>query len=413
VRVLFVSNLYPPHDRGGYEIHCHDVAAGLQARGHDVFVLTSRYGLSDAVQEEGVSRDLYLECDIEYYRPADFFSRRWRQERHNARALRTAIAEFQPDAIMFWGMWLLSRRLPAIAEAGDVPVAYMIEDLWPIAQDPHTYYWRLPTHRRWAQPFKALAAMPALALLRLEGYPPELQFKHAACGSRFLKERLSHSIRAFKDAQVVLCGIDLAPFHRHRPLHGLDPSGQLRIAYLGGLVPHKGVHTAVESVARLLEIAPDLRPRLTVVGAGHSAYERRLHELASRLGVEDRVQFTGSVPNEQVPDVLADHDILVVPSVVAEGFGRVIVEGMAAGLVVVGTATGGSAEILVDGVNGLVFPPEDASALAERLKRLAQDPALYARLAAEGKKTSARFDMSEMTDKLERFLTQVVTTHQT
>jgi glycosyltransferase involved in cell wall biosynthesis len=413
VRLLFVSNLYPPYDRGGYEKHCHEVATGLQARGHDAFVLTSRYGLSDPVQEGGVSRGLYLECDIEYYNPAHFFIRRWRQERYNARVLRTTIAEFQPDVVMFWGMWLLSRRLPAIAEAGDVPVAYMIEDLWPIAKDPHTYYWQLPTRRRWAQPLKSLAATPAFVLLRLEGYPPELLFKHAACGSRFLKERLSHSIRAFKDAQVILCGIDLEPFHRHRPVRGAGPTGWLRIAYLGGLVPHKGVHTAVESVARLLEIAPDLKPRLTVVGAGHPGYERRLHELTSQLGIEDRVRFTGSVPNEQVPDVLARHDILVVPSVVEEGFGRVIVEGMAAGMVVVGTATGGSAEILVDGVNGLVFPPEDAWALAECLNRLAQDPALYARLAAEGKKTSAHFDISEMTNGLERFLTEVVVTHRT
>jgi glycosyltransferase involved in cell wall biosynthesis len=111
-----------------------------------------------------------------------------------------------------------------------------------------------------------------------------------------------------------------------------------------------------------------------------------------------------------VPPLLSRHDILVVPSVVEEGFGRVVVEGMAAGLPVVGTATGGSAEILHDGVNGLVFPPEDVPALANCLDKLVQDRDLYVRLAAAGKETSRKFDLKQMIDGTERFLLEIVST---
>lgn len=404
MRILFVSNLYPPFDLGGYEKHCHEVATRLQARGHSVFVLTGRYGSPGPVQEDGIWRTLFLECNLEHYDPVHFFTRRWQEERHNGRALLTMVDEFRPHVIMFWGMWMLSRNLPSLAEASDVPVAYMIEDLWPVSEDVHTWYWRMPTRRPFVRSLKSLAARLAFAHLRLDGYPPVLRFEHVVCGSHFLREKIAEIIPAFKNAEVVMCGIELEPFFRVQYDRSLDRNGAIRVIYVGGLNPDKGVHTVVRSLAHVLEMAPDLRPRLTIVGSGHPEYENYLHDLVGTLGIEDQVQFLGSVPKEQIPGILYQHDIQVVPSVWEEPFGRVVVEGMAAGLVVVGTGTGGSGEILIDGVNGLVFPPEDAAALAEQLARLACNPDLHSRLAKAGQKTAASFDISEMADGIEGFL---------
>jgi glycosyltransferase involved in cell wall biosynthesis len=233
LKILFVSNFYPPYDRGGYEKHCHEVAIGLQARGHEVFVLTSQYGVDHPVSEEGVLRTLHLECDLDHYNPFHFFTHRPMRERYNDNALLTAIEYFKPDVIMFWGMWMLSRRLPAIAEDGEVPIAYMIEDYWPIDEDVHTWYWNSQANRHLARPLKGLANRLALARLRREGYPPELAFDHVACGSRFLKEEISTVIPAFRQAEVVMCGIDLAPFYENQSNGKLDTSHGLHIAYVG------------------------------------------------------------------------------------------------------------------------------------------------------------------------------------
>ncbi len=408
MRLLFVSNFYPPLDRGGYEKHCHEVACGLREKGHSVFVLTSRFGAREGEEIDSVSRRLYLESAGDHYRPGRFFTHRWWEGRKNTRVLLSTIDVCQPDTIVFWGMWNLSRRLPAIAEATATPVVYWIGDLWPVTPDVHTRYWRAPARRPGAQVLKSVAAAAARASLRLEGYPPKLEFTRAACGSQFLKAKLAEQIPAFEAARVVMCGTDLAVFRQSGRWPSVRQPDHLRVVYVGALGAHKGVHIALEAMGRLAEMEPGVRSLLTLVGSGHPDYERQLQEQVRRLGIEERVRFLGALPKEGIPSILAQNDVLVVPSVWEEPFGRVIVGGMAAGLVVVGTATGGSAEIVVDGVNGLVFPVADASALAGCLARLVRDPRLYQRLAEAGRQTSQRFDLRGMIDEMEQYLLSAV-----
>ncbi len=122
---------------------------------------------------------------------------------------------------------------------------------------------------------------------------------------------------------------------------------------------------------------------------GEEAYEERLHALAGELGVADRVEFRGF--RDDVRAELAELDVLVHASTTPEPFGQVVLEGMAAGLPVVAAAAGGRAEIVTDGVDGLLVAPGDAAALAAALTRLAADPQLRERLGAAGRRTSLRY----------------------
>src|SRR5207249_4901365 len=123
MRILFLSNFYPPHAIGGYEQWCQEVADLLAARGHRVTVLTSRYGLepgckmsqTDEKQPPDrpvVIRTLHLQADLAYYQPVHFFLQRRQQERANQRELHRVIDQVQPDVLMVWGMWNLSHNLP-------------------------------------------------------------------------------------------------------------------------------------------------------------------------------------------------------------------------------------------------------------------------------------------------------------
>jgi glycogen(starch) synthase len=120
MRLLFVSNLYPPYDIGGYEKHCREVTEGLCRRGHHVQVLTSRHGVAAPVQEGHIRHALFLESNLQRYEPIHFFTRRRGQERCNASEPRAVIASVVPDAILFWGMWNLPRRLPAVASQSEI-----------------------------------------------------------------------------------------------------------------------------------------------------------------------------------------------------------------------------------------------------------------------------------------------------
>ncbi|MBK9180737.1 MAG: glycosyltransferase [Acidimicrobiales bacterium] len=156
-----------------------------------------------------------------------------------------------------------------------------------------------------------------------------------------------------------------------RPRRG--DCGRLRVLFVGRLVYYKGVDVLLRAVAS----SPDVV--LTVVGDGPLAGE--LRAMTERLGLAERVSFTGPVPDGALLDAYASHDLLVLPSVSrAEAFGLAMVEAMANGLPAISTSLGTATNwVNVDGVTGFVVPPGDPGALSEAMLRL-RDPRLRAEL---------------------------------
>ncbi len=152
------------------------------------------------------------------------------------------------------------------------------------------------------------------------------------------------------------------PESRRSGLHGPV------IGYVGRVVEEKGVDLIVDALAR---IQP--RPTLRIIGGGDQRVELEMR--AERLGIRDRVRFEGAVPPERVPEVLRQLDILVLPSRTRsnwkEQFGRILVEAMACQVVVVGSDSGEIPNVIGD--PELIFPEDDADALAAILRRLASD----------------------------------------
>jgi glycosyltransferase involved in cell wall biosynthesis len=162
-----------------------------------------------------------------------------------------------------------------------------------------------------------------------------------------------------------------------------------RAGMLGRIAPWKGQHVFVEAFARAF---PEGNERAVIVGTplfGEYEYERELHHLNERLGLDGRVEFAGF--RNDVWHELRRIDVLVHASVLAEPGGQVVQEGMAAGRAVVAAAGGGPAEMIDDGSSGLLYPPGDVDALAEALRRLAADAGLRARLAAAGREKAREF----------------------
>src|SRR5205823_12840294 len=124
-----------------------------------------------------------------------------------------------------------------------------------------------------------------------------------------------------------------------------------------------------------------------------------LKSLADRLGIGDRVIFTGL--RSDVPMLLAGVDVAVMPSL-NEALSNALLESMAAGAAVVATRVGGTPEALVDGENGLLVPPDDAGALAGAVTRLLDKPELAARLGPAARQSIAdRFSIERMVETTE------------
>ncbi len=168
------------------------------------------------------------------------------------------------------------------------------------------------------------------------------------------------------------------------------------------------MHTAVEAVAQLVHDHHITDLKLTIVGDGDADYVSRLHQLVEDKNLASFVDFLPAQPKETLPALYHRSDILLFTSIWAEPFGRVIVEAMASGVVVVGTSVGGAAEILADGENALTFTPDDPASLANQLKRLIESPDLRERLAKSARQTAVdKFDLQRMTTEIETYLQSI------
>lgn len=182
---------------------------------------------------------------------------------------------------------------------------------------------------------------------------------------------------------------DLSP---SKPLSAGVPT----IVCVGRLNSWKGQDVLITAVAALRGRGVEVRAQIVgSVYRDERQFEQRLRDLADELGVTDCIDFLGE--RRDALDLVALADIAVLPSRHPEPFGMSIVEAMALGRPVVATAAGGPAETITHGVNGLLVTPGDATALADALLRLIEDPEFARELGARAVDRAADFDSSKMT----------------
>ncbi|MFV9504572.1 MAG: glycosyltransferase [Oscillochloridaceae bacterium umkhey_bin13] len=193
--------------------------------------------------------------------------------------------------------------------------------------------------------------------------------------------------------KIVPGGVDLRRFQPQdrlaaRTQLGLDPNEQLLLC-VGRMEPLKGMDALIRALALLrqrdLPIAPRLRV-LLVGGEGEATpqqwnpEQQRLNTLRHELGIAPWVTFLGARPQEELPALFSAADLVAVPSHY-ESFGLVALEAMASGAVVVASNAGGLALTVEDGRSGLLFPPDDHTALANHIARVLATPELAATLS--------------------------------
>jgi glycosyltransferase involved in cell wall biosynthesis len=217
---------------------------------------------------------------------------------------------------------------------------------------------------------------------------------------------LPRGYRRSSDARTSLRGADLTityskAIDRHMAINGVERraivplfstvpvargsghEGRRRVVFAGRLVKPKGVEV-------LLRAARDVDAEFVICGDGRQL--DALHALASRLGVQERISFSGWLGPEQLARELAEASVVAVPSLWPEPFGLVGIEAFAAGRPVVASATGGVEDWLDDGRTGLCVPAGDSRALAGALSELLADPERQRAMGAAGRITvSERF----------------------
>ncbi len=230
--------------------------------------------------------------------------------------------------------------------------------------------------------------------------------------SRLLYTRLvtvSNSVRetlikcgvAPKQIETIHHGTDVGAFEKTtltpkavRQELGL-PKDCIAVGIVGRIAPEKGHHVLLDAARQLGDHYP---LRYVVVGDGPD--EAAIRQAAQEMGLGDRFIFTGF--RSDVNNVIGALDIVTVPSTWNEPCSAVVQQAMALSRPVIGTRTGGTPEMIVEGETGLLVPPSDPAALGEAITKLAGDAFLRRDLGRAGReRVEAYFSLRVMTDKIE------------
>src|SRR5439155_7565227 len=214
---------------------------------------------------------------------------------------------------------------------------------------------------------------------------------------------------------VIRNGIDVSRFtpntrgSRPRQQLGL-PKRTPVIAVLARLVPFKGIQYFLEAAALVASRVREARFLVigdTQLGDDGTEYRQELERCADRLGLSQRLVFTGF--RLDVPELLSEVAVSVLPCVSSEGLSNTLLESMAAGVPVVATRVGGNPEVVEEGVTGLLVPPRDPQALASGICRLLENPELGSRFGRAGRQRVAQhFSLERMVRETETLYLQLI-----
>ncbi|GIL15862.1 MAG: 1,2-diacylglycerol 3-glucosyltransferase [Chloroflexota bacterium] len=178
-------------------------------------------------------------------------------------------------------------------------------------------------------------------------------------------QRLAHETLPELEIPIIYNGVDTDAF---RPAMRSSQPAEINILCVGRLIERKGQHHLLRAFAELRVHFP--KCCLTLIGTGDA--EVSLKRLAEELNIIEAINFAGFLPHSQMPAIYQRADIFVLPSQ-SEGMSIALLEALASGLPVIVTDTGGTDELILEGINGFIVKWGDVNALKDALTRLIQD----------------------------------------
>lgn len=392
MKVLLVSYLMDPSLGGGAATSANRLARGLAQQGVDVVAVTTHGESEPRVMVEGGIRTYS-------FRPRNLY---WVEEKDRQplwkkviwqtvdtwnlstyRYLRQVIEAEQPDVVHIQKLRGLSPSVWAAAAAENCrPIVHTCHDYELISPEGllNTRIGRLALRRHWSmRPYQAI-----------RGHWSK-QVDVATAPSRFTLETVART-GFFGRAQKVVIpnthGLTAGELDAMaaRTSRSSRSAGQLRLLYLGRLETEKGIEVVCRAFAGLAGELTGIA--LDVAGSGSK-------EAAVRALYEDvpGIRFHGHLAGEAKENLIAQADVLIMPSIVHEVFGNSIIEAYAHGKPVIASRIGGMQELIEEGVTGWLVEPNDVESLQQAIRRLGAEPEAAAAMEAACRQQARRYTL--------------------
>jgi glycosyltransferase involved in cell wall biosynthesis len=177
------------------------------------------------------------------------------------------------------------------------------------------------------------------------------------------------------------------------------------IVYAGRLAKSKGVDVLLRAMAQLVRHRPDAQ----LLIAGRGPEQESLETLVQSLNLQAHVTFLGHLPRAEMEQRFEPAWVQVVPSIWEEPFGNVVTEAMMRGTVVIASRVGGIQEIVRDGIDGVLVPPNEVEALAQALCETVQDSQRLEQMSQDGRQRAiTHFSETRLTNHIEQIYQEVL-----
>ena len=355
MRLLLLTNLYPPQNLGGFGLCLERLCRGLEALGYKTLVVCSDAAyLGPIGLNPKICRILEL---LGSYDGGISKLTDWREEKRrnkkNQKTLKRIIKCYEPNACLIGNLDLLGIELMDVVLGSNIPtiqhVGFMGAPM-PLGSNQLKH----PAYRM------AFASNEVKILLRKQGF----------------------NVEGYPVAYPPLTS-DVAP----RPSD--CNSKQLRVCYSGLLMQSKGVHILLEAMARLNQVGVYIK--LSIAGKAFSPnYEDELRDYSEKVGISKQITWYGFMEGDQLQNFYQAQEVLVFPSLHPESFGMVVAEAMATGVVPISSGVGGAIEVITHGRNGILIPPDNSEELAKQLAWCVNNKASLKTMAKRATKDSIK-----------------------
>jgi glycosyltransferase involved in cell wall biosynthesis len=393
MHILLACAAYPPWGKGGGPAASESIARALSARGHTVNVITV------ADEETNEIRD---GIDVHTLRSLNVYWNYWKKnplhrklawhilENGNPRAflrMRRAIAELSPDIVVTVSCENINVATWLAAKTLGVPTVHAVQSHFLLC-------WRGTMFRDGANCSAQCVSCRYTSLGKR--FSSHLVDGVVAESRHMLDLHAEAGYFAGAKRKVIPAAIDWPVRSAPRP-----QNETIKVGYIGMVTPNKGVETLALAAARLGALSPF---RYLIAGDGPAEYVKRL----SAIIPDDCAQFLGWTDATAFYPAI---DVLVVPSLWSEPFGRVCIEAFSQGVPVIAARSGALPEIVESGKSGLTFEAGDDHALADCLQSLAENRSLLLRLQAGALDRAKMYSPQRLALSFEKFLGGLCDSH--
>lgn len=372
MKILFLTDDFPPQSFGGAGISTHELATGMKNAGHEVFVITTCRKKNEAGE--------FDYHGLKIFKIANDYSERWRAyaslyNRPVVCQVERILKIIRPDVVHANNIhFYLSYHSLKIAKRYARVVVITLRDTMSFN------YGKLETNRYLENFDYRTTWLDNLNQAKKRWNPFRNFFikRYLRCTdkiftiSKSLQKALSQN--GINDVEVIYNGIDVNEWYvnidnvrRFRKDH--DLLNKKVLLFSGRLSSSKGGAKVLEALKLIAKEIPD---SVLLIAGDVDGYAREMKRLAKKLDIEKYMIFTGWIEREEIKIAYAVSDVVLMLSTYLDAFGRVNIEAMASKKPVVGTCYGGTPEIVIDGVTGYIvnplYPKEIAKKTLELLK---------------------------------------------